>query len=718
MPSLSLPPFPEPRPAGWREALPWLAGAGAVALILGLLSFIMVSEFARTDQLRRTIDQSHDRRDHIAALFSNLQDVEVGQRGYLLTGNDRFLAPYRDARRQLGGKLNLLVDGSDASNEQRASSAAFAAAVRDKLRFVDHTVYLQSIGEGDEARRQVAAGDGRRQMDRIRRIVAEAEQAEERQIATRTSAWREARRRAQQLGIGLELLLVILLIGASLTVARTLAARRRAMDKLGDLNARYQAILNAARDGIIVINPSGSIESLNPAAARMYGYQPEELVRRDVGLLLNLTPEQGLVESFLRRMRRRGGDEGFAQEFCSRRRDGSTFETDVAVSPVQLAEGTRYMAVIRDVTERKQVDQMKSDFVATVSHELRTPLTSIAGALGLLAGRAAGELPAKATRLIEIARSNAERLVRLINDMLDIEKIESGKVAMRIERVPLRPLIEEAVEANRAFAARHDVELMLGLCPEGATVMADRDRLAQVLTNLLSNAAKFSADGTTVEVSVASHGRCHRITVADRGPGIPDAFRERIFQKFAQADSSGTRAQGGTGLGLSIVREILVRLGGAIGFEDREGGGTCFHADLPAAAMAECQNCMEPATASPDCLRILHVDDDPDVVSLVTRMLAHAATVESAASIEEAKYCLAERGFDLVIADLDLPDGSGRSLIGTAPVPVVVFSAQEEEAPIAGAAATLVKSRASLDQLASVALELAREHRFRPSKAA
>src|SRR5689334_4581721 len=204
---------------------------------------------------------------------------------------------------------------------------------------------------------------------------------------------------------------------------------------------------------------------------------------------------------------------------------------------------------------------MKDDFVSMVSHELRTPLTSIRGSLGLLAGGAAGEMPDAAQALLDIAASNCERLVRLINDILDMDKIESGKMAFVPVAVELVPLVEQAILSNRAYSQSFGVEIRLTESMPGK-VLADPDRLHQVLTNLLSNAARHSPRGGIVEVTVRRGDGKLRVAVADQGPGIPLAFQPRVFEKFAQADTSSTRREQGTGLGLSISQAIIDRHGG------------------------------------------------------------------------------------------------------------------------------------------------------------
>jgi PAS domain S-box-containing protein len=240
-----------------------------------------------------------------------------------------------------------------------------------------------------------------------------------------------------------------------------------------------------------------------------------------------------------------------------------------------------YYGLATDITETKRIDRMKTEFVSTVSHELRTPLTSIRGSLGLLAGGVAGPLPAAAENLVEIATANCERLIRLINDILDTEKIESGRMRMDLKVLELKALVQQALAATEGFSSQHQVRLVLR-APEGAMrASVDADRFIQVVTNLLSNAIKFSPAHGAVEVTLSREAERARIEVRDRGPGIPAEFRGRIFERFSQADSSDRRAKGGSGLGLNISKAIVESLGGTIGFTTEPGRGTTFFFMLP-----------------------------------------------------------------------------------------------------------------------------------------
>jgi two-component system, OmpR family, sensor histidine kinase VicK len=234
------------------------------------------------------------------------------------------------------------------------------------------------------------------------------------------------------------------------------------------------------------------------------------------------------------------------------------------------------VAIARDITERKRQEQLKDEFVATVSHELRTPLTSILGSIGCLAGGAAGALPDPAPRMLEIALNNCQRLVAIVNDILDLEKIEAGEMLYESRPVEMRALATQVIEDNLAFAASHGVALRLHDAAVEGTVHSDPQRLAQVLTNLVSNAVKFSPRNSEVVVSVENRDQAVSVSVRDHGPGIPDDYKSRIFEKFVQVDATDQRQRGGTGLGLTITKQIVDQLDGRIAFEHAPGDGTIF----------------------------------------------------------------------------------------------------------------------------------------------
>ena len=236
---------------------------------------------------------------------------------------------------------------------------------------------------------------------------------------------------------------------------------------------------------------------------------------------------------------------------------------------------------ITDITQRKHLEQMKNEFVSTVSHELRTPLTSIAGSLGLINGEALGPVPNAMREMLSIAQSNSQRLRKLIDDLLDMDKLLAGKMSFIPQQLDIDSFLAECVTSHQGFARQHDVQLSYTGGPV-AQVTADPMRLQQVLSNLLSNALKFSPAGSQVLLSAQELGGQIRILVVDQGPGVPAEFVDRLFEKFSQADASDRRQKGGTGLGLAISKELIERMGGCIGFYPRPGGGSVFWVELPA----------------------------------------------------------------------------------------------------------------------------------------
>jgi DNA-binding response OmpR family regulator/two-component sensor histidine kinase len=356
-------------------------------------------------------------------------------------------------------------------------------------------------------------------------------------------------------------------------------------------------------------------------------------------------------------------------------------------------------AAIPDISARKEestrVERLKDEFVATVSHELRTPLTSIAGSLALLVANAAGTLPDSAMRLLTIAQTNSQRLVRLIDDILSIEKIESGQAHFSFKRVEVRTLVEQSIEANRGFAQGYDVRLRMEQGTALNDVRADPDRLAQVVTNLLSNAIKFSPSGGEVVVTVEARSESIRISVRDHGHGIPDEFKPRVFEKFAQADVTDQRLKGGTGLGLSIVKQIVDRLGGEVGFDDAPDGGTVFRVDLP--TWAHAVRTQSHLFRKSD-LRVLLCEDDPEAaIMLCDRLTKEGFLTDVALTADEALARTAATSYAAVLVDLQQPEGDGISLIKKLRdqpqiynTLLVVLSADAKHAEESGRPATLL----------------------------
>ncbi len=342
--------------------------------------------------------------------------------------------------------------------------------------------------------------------------------------------------------------------------------------------------LFAERSPIAVfeLNTEGRILTVNPSAETLFGYAASELLGQTGTEVLFASAGKDEIQDRWHRLIR-SGTPVIGMRATSTRRDGAEIICEWSLTPLVNPENQVISVIVqsRDVTQQLEAERMKQEFTSTLSHELRTPLTSIIGSLQLINSGVLGEIDKDVLELTTIAERNGQRLLDLINDILDVEKIESGKLALFPEVLELGEVISESLILNRGFADRFKVRLAKVGDPPAVKVSADRKRLLQVMTNLLSNAAKFSPEGSTVEVSMEATEHSVRVGVIDSGPGIPESFRNRIFGRFAQADMSHTRHKGGTGLGLAICKRLLELMGGKIGFSNRESGGTTFWFDLP-----------------------------------------------------------------------------------------------------------------------------------------
>jgi PAS domain S-box-containing protein len=339
--------------------------------------------------------------------------------------------------------------------------------------------------------------------------------------------------------------------------------------------ALAQAVFDHMVIGLVITTEDGVIESVNPAAERLFATVTEDLVGRHVGVVLPAFTDES-PEQILDRDRTLAIGGVIESEAW---RNGQTFPVELGVYGFPTAAGRRFAVSLRDVSERHAVDRLKRDFVSMVSHELRTPLTSIHGSLRLLRSGSLGPVTPATASAVQIAERNTARLLSLINDILDCERLAAGE-GLHLVPVNLSQVVAFAVESVRAVADEQAVTLEHAEVP--GTVLGDADRLEQVLVNLLANAIKFSPRGGLVTIASRERFGWVEVTVTDNGPGIPADQRELVFEPFYQVDSSDARARGGSGLGLTICRRILDRHRGAIGVESAEGKGSTFWFRIPA----------------------------------------------------------------------------------------------------------------------------------------
>lgn len=340
------------------------------------------------------------------------------------------------------------------------------------------------------------------------------------------------------------------------------------------------AILENAVESILVVDEHGIIQKANQAAAKLFHYPLEQFSSLHIADLIPVlrtafaTKTEQSVATDLR-------------ESVGRCSNGRDVAIELSVSPVEIQERKFFTFIIHDATARRKVERLKSEFISTVSHELRTPLTSIKGALSIITSGSMGELPSSVKDLLGIANNNAERLSRLVNDILDIEKLEFGNVVLTLKPHAIYPLLKQSIDQNFGYGARYGVQLKLDADSEAAMaaiVNVDADRFLQIMANLISNAVKFSFLDGVVRVVLESDEEAVKVSVIDEGQGMADDFRQHIFQKFAQADASDTRRHDGTGLGLSITKVIIERMGGKIDYHSALGKGSTFFFTLPLCA--------------------------------------------------------------------------------------------------------------------------------------
>jgi PAS domain S-box-containing protein len=423
----------------------------------------------------------------------------------------------------------------------------------------------------------------------------------------------------------------------------------RVHEEVSTERQRLDAILNSTGEGVLVVDREGKVALANPAAVHtlrlkhrpVMGLPLDEVLREEKYAALRQfiqTPPKAA----------RAPEESGALPL------GERFLTATR-APVQDRGVEGVVVVIRDVTQQVEVDRMKSEFISIVSHELRTPLTSIKGSLGLLLGGAGGDLPEKIKGLLGIAQSNTDRLIRLINDILDISKIEAGRVELSREPLDLRETIRAAVKSLEGMAKPVKVRLKVAVPKEKLMVMGDADRLSQVIVNLVSNAIKFSPIGSTVEVSAEQHHHVIEVNVTDEGAGIPMEHQAKLFTKFYQVDSSSSRAKSGTGLGLAISNALVKEHSGLMGVESLEGKGSRFWFTLPAFRSGSPEQPEERPY-------VLIGSDDPRLRRSAAELLERHDYLCVPAKTSEFPLRLKQGEYDLVLADLPRDGRGGRVL--------------------------------------------------------
>ncbi len=425
------------------------------------------------------------------------------------------------------------------------------------------------------------------------------------------------------------------------------------------VQARLASIVEHSNDAIVGKSLQGVISSWNPAAERLFGWSSAEMIGQTIS---NLLPDDKREEDAANLSRILSGEKVGEYETVRLCKDGRAIDVALTCSLMLDSDGQAIgvSVIYRDISHRKEVEKRLSEFYSTISHELRSPLTSIRGALSLIDDKIIDMGSDECYEMIGVARSSSERLVRLINDILDIKKIEAGKLELKLEKIDAATLVERAVASMEGLARASNIQLIQDTT-FSATVKVDLDRIIQVLINLISNAIKFSSDGGCVIVGLHLQPDAQlRFSVADQGSGIPVHLQSRLFQRFQQVDSSDTRPKEGTGLGLALSKAIVEEHKGLIGVYSSTSTGSTFWFDLPIVDAAVKDYLIPLLGAS----TILLVEDDDNIAQFMRlSLLKQGYQIVRVATIAEATDILSRSRPGLILLDLNLPDGNGLDIL-------------------------------------------------------
>lgn len=467
---------------------------------------------------------------------------------------------------------------------------------------------------------------------------------------------------------------------------------RRVIEQTEELRTKEeqtQTILDTADDAIFAVFSDGVIQTANCAASRLFSIPSDKLRGMQFSSLVDLKLEDrpaSFIE-YTQHYSMQPGKITRDQEIC--RPNGTRVPVELSMGKVEYADTSLFTVIVRDVSERKDAERRVNEFYSTISHELRSPLTSIRGALSLIEGGMFGDIPGDALELINIANASTKRLIRLINDILDLRKIEAGKMELDIAACQVTELAQTSVAGLQSMANDMQVRLQMGTV-ENLEIRADADRVIQILTNLISNAIKFSKPGDSVQVSAERMGEYVRFAVADTGIGIAEADFAKLFNKFQQLDSSDSRNSEGTGLGLAICKAIIEQHNGKIGFQSKVGEGSTFWFDLPVSGVdgspkpapirqySNQQITQDPKpemqlldldcsqeTADPNAKRkVLVVDDDAGTRNILSKQLSMLGLdCVEAADGAEAISLVRKHTPDLIVLDVQMPRPNGFEVV-------------------------------------------------------
>ena len=649
-----------------------------VAVVLLLIVAGAVIGFRNIRQLEKDqywVVHTHVVIDSLDDLLSTIKDAETGQRGYLITGDDNYLKPYQDAAATVDAKVNAFDQLATDNSYQQEHIDRLRTVLKAKLDELAQTIALRKVSGFAAAEGMVSTNLGKENMDSLRSLIGEMRQEEEQLLEDRQAADDRAYGVAVASVSIVTILSVGVVIGLAVNVRRRMRERMKAAAELHEQQEWFRITLSSIGDAVIASDTQGRIRFLNPVAEALTGWKEAEANGKPLVDVFDIINEQSRkkVENPTSRVLREGVVVGLANHTVLIAKDGTQRPIDDSAAPIRDAKGdlVGVVLVFRDVTEQrnaeralKQADRIKDEFLATLSHELRNPLVPIRNAAQLLKQ---AELPDADSRW---SRDVIERQVfiiaRLLDDLLDVSRITRGKLELRRETVTLSSIVDSAVETSKPLIDSAGVKFHLAVPSEPIYVDADPVRMAQVVSNLLNNAARYTDRGGDVWITLRSDGKDASISVKDTGIGIDAGVLPGIFEMFSQAKPALERSRGGLGIGLALVRGVVDLHGGKIEAKSEGSGrGSEFIVTLPAVAAPTSSNRANETPDSPQAVRdgkcrVLVAEDNADAAESLVRLLRLKGHDVQAAYDGRQAIAEAEK-FKPTIAllDIGLPDLTG-----------------------------------------------------------
>jgi len=659
-----------------------IAAIAAIATIVLLLS---ASVFFCLEQVKKQLE-AHIWVIHSLKVISDLhyvratvKDAEIAQQAYVLTGRPEYIQSFKEAEPKIEQRIGTVRNLTRDNPVQQRQVGVLSVKVEEKLSVLKETIDLVRSNKREAAIAIIESDRNKKLLEDVRNIIQKMMSTEDQLLASRTAVLDAQTQETTVSMIVPMAVSIFLVLVLALLVWRFLEARKRA-------ERSFHQMAENIKEIFWITNAQGNTPLyVSPAYEQIFGRTVESLFARPQEFF-EATHEDDrarLAETIRHQRKAQGSCE---IEYRIRRPNGEIRWLWARLSSIVDETGavSQLCGATNDISERKEAETRVDEFYSTVSHELRTPLTSIRASLGLIEGGKAGELPAKAMQFIKIGRVEADRLIRLINDILDIKKIEAGRLELNKVAIDPRKLVSRTLDAIGPMAKEAGVTLDSRIKTRDQ-IYGDFERIMQVLTNLVSNAIKFSPEDSKVTVTVESKQDSVRFGIKDEGSGIPADQIKQLFGKFKQLDSSDSRNKGGTGLGLAISKSIVEQHSGEIGVDSEVGKGSVFWFELPIDRKTQTDD-------SSGGIKVLVVESDEYWSGVLNQIFSDGTFdtvfIDSVTAVEEQLQSFRP---DIIVMDLQSTDGAGIELLeklnsnnATNGIPVVILSADDRDKVLKG----------------------------------